>query len=232
MDWDMDEFDYWRLCDELSVIHAALLIVGENPSSEDGKNCEVNTYLPAITFKHGEYFAAKTALQNAIKSGRLKATIRRDARLQGWDEFPNVGEGVRALYPDEPDSHVGVIYCETPNWHETTVLVDDLRVWLKERGLSRGFFFPNEGDNDVPAYLDKKHPRFSQKLAAAINAWLAVDDPNGKSPKSALMTWLNQNANTFAITDDDGLPIKQAVEDIAKVANWDGKGGAPKTPIR
>jgi hypothetical protein len=28
----MDPLDYWRLCDELSVVQAALLIVGEDPS--------------------------------------------------------------------------------------------------------------------------------------------------------------------------------------------------------
>ena len=31
----MDVFDYWRLCDQLSVVQAALLIVGEDPSTFD-----------------------------------------------------------------------------------------------------------------------------------------------------------------------------------------------------
>jgi len=29
----MESLDYWRLCDELNVIQAALLIQGEDPSS-------------------------------------------------------------------------------------------------------------------------------------------------------------------------------------------------------
>jgi len=32
------------------------------------------------------------------------------------------------------------------------------------------------------------------------------------------------------MTDEDGAPVNQAVEDVAKVANWQPGGGAPKTP--
>jgi hypothetical protein len=31
----IDDLDYWRLCDELSVVQAALLIVGVDPSGRD-----------------------------------------------------------------------------------------------------------------------------------------------------------------------------------------------------
>ena len=38
--WAMDPLDYWRLCNELSVIQAALLIVGVDPSiAENSANC-------------------------------------------------------------------------------------------------------------------------------------------------------------------------------------------------
>jgi len=30
----MEDLDYWRVCDELSIIQAALLIAGRNPSSD------------------------------------------------------------------------------------------------------------------------------------------------------------------------------------------------------
>jgi hypothetical protein len=51
-----------------------------------------------------------------------------------------------------------------------------------------------------------------------------------KTAKQALMVWLRKNADQFALTKDDGNPNEQGLEDIAKVANWDTKGGAPKTP--
>jgi hypothetical protein len=62
--------DYWRLCDELSVLHAALLIVGKDPS-------EISVYVEkwAVHERPVGYEAAKTALKNAVRSGRLKAII-------------------------------------------------------------------------------------------------------------------------------------------------------------
>jgi hypothetical protein len=32
---ELDGFDYWRLCDELSIVQAAFLIVGFDPSGEN-----------------------------------------------------------------------------------------------------------------------------------------------------------------------------------------------------
>jgi hypothetical protein len=41
---------------------------------------------------------------------------------------------------------------------------------------------------------------------------------------------LRQHANKFGLTKDDGNPNEQGIEEVAKIANWDTKGGAPKTP--
>jgi hypothetical protein len=65
----MDALDYWRLCDAVSVVQAALLIVGEDPSviqyDVDGR--------PPARRPTG-YDAAKAALINAIRGERLPAT--------------------------------------------------------------------------------------------------------------------------------------------------------------
>jgi hypothetical protein len=57
----MDSLDYWRLCDEVSVVQAALLIVGEDPSESQDyiDNWEAGN-------RPKGYDAAKTALANAI----------------------------------------------------------------------------------------------------------------------------------------------------------------------
>jgi hypothetical protein len=81
----------------------------------------------------------------------------------------------------------------------------------------------------VASYLDVAHPRYAPKLAAAVSAWLAVDDPKGTSPKKALLTWLRAHSSEFALSDD-GRPNEQGIEECAKVANWHPIGGAPKTP--
>ena len=94
------------------------------------------------------------------------------------------------------------------------------------------FFFPTgapEAD-----YLDHNDPSYSPKLAAAVKAWEAVrSDPaltRGRSPKRALIRWLNQHADKLGLAGEDGAPIAKAVEDVATVANWNTLGGAPKTP--
>lgn len=110
----------------------------------------------------------------------------------------------------------------------STVLVSDLKMWLASRGLRSGFFFPNAVE--VAEYLDPTHSRYAPKLAAAVKGWLAVDDPKGKHPKQALLKWLREHASEFGLTDEEGKPNEQGIEECAKVANWQMSGGAPRTP--
>ena len=192
----MDALDYWRLCDELSVVQAALLIVDEDPSGTQEKNDPGN--------RPKGYDAAKAALVSAILRKRLSARIIES----GEEDFG------------------------APDWHLTTIAVEDLRAWLRSRGFKTGFFFPvPEAD---PDYLSESHPNYSAKLAAAIEAWKAVSADaelrRGKSVKQALAVWLRQHANEFGLTKEDGSPNEQGIDDVAKIANWDTRGGAPKTP--
>ena len=194
----MEALDYWRLCDELSVIQAALLILGKDPSELQDF---VETNSPQD--RPAGYDAIQTALVNAIFAKHLRGRIG---------------------YTDESEYQM--------SWHATTISVEDLKVWLKSKGITTGFFFPNEPSG--PDYLAKSHPNYSAKLAAAIEAWQAVslsaDARRGKSVKQALVVWLRQHANEFGLTKEDGNPNEQGIDEVAKIANWDMKGGAPKTP--
>jgi hypothetical protein len=193
--------DYWRLCDELSVVQAALLIVGKDPSGVQ----DLIEHTGASTRPKG-YDAAKAALINSVNGKRLAATVVNGVDKDGWTSGPD--------------------------WHQTTIMVEDLRVWLKARGIKTGFFFP--APEPSPDYLSEFHPNYSAKLAAAIEAWKSVSADaelrRGKSVKQALIVWLRQHANEFGLTKEDGNPNEQGIEDIAKIANWDTRGGAPKTP--
>lgn len=180
----------WNLVDPLSVYDAAALIAGFDPHSVDDereyfRNRETNlTDSDGITSLH----TAQTALQNAVNAGHLKATIRRAAWERGWDEEPEKGEqytrDIRIRDDDAEEAwgdikphsvkSRGIIYRVAPDWSLTTVTVDDVRAWLRGRGVRTGFFFPDAAD--VPDYLDAKHPRYAPRLAAAVNAWLAVTE--------------------------------------------------------
>jgi len=219
----MESLDFWRLCDEVTVIQAVLLVIGEDPAKLQSEvESRVHRDRPV------GYDAAKAAITHAINSNRLPATIRRLSWERGWEEDPGPDEKF-----DRDADNRGIIYKADPDWNLTTVAVEDLKGWLRSRGFTTGFFFP-EDDLAGPDYLNRGDAGFSPKLAAAICAWGAVRGDSsatkGKTVKQALLIWLRKNADRFGLTKEDGLPNEQGIEEIAKISNWDMKGGAPKTP--
>ena len=80
----MDIIDYWRLCEELSVIQAACLIVGVDPNDYSSMTTRSafsfpDTFdpnpptKPAYAWKEIE--TVFTTLKNAIKGNRLSAAV-------------------------------------------------------------------------------------------------------------------------------------------------------------
>lgn len=199
----LSSLDFWRLNDALTVVQAALLLAGIDPS-ENGIGEYVEGWTPER--QPQIYRSAKAALEQAIRRSMLDAHVE-------YDENPNVMYGV---------SNGPIV------WSSTTILVSDLKEWLARKGIQSGFFFPSA--REEAEYLDPYHPRYAPKLAAAIHAWQAVKEPIGKTPKTALMKWLRENAARFDLTDVEGKPNENGIEECAKVANWEMKGGAPKTP--
>ena len=201
----MESMDYWKLCDELTIVQAALLIIGIDPSSEKGCYCEEWD----LHNRPQGYEAAKAAMSNALRKGTIRGhhvpIYDYDINGNPYGEQPNTTDCVKSL-----------------------IEVDSLREWLTRRGFRTGFFFPNA--TDTPDYLNSNDPRFAPKLAASVCAWLAVTDSGKKSPKQALEKWLREHAAEFGLVDDDGNPVNTAVEECSKVANWNQGGGAPKMP--
>lgn len=206
----MDDLDYWKLCDDLNIIQAALLIINEDPAGEF-------SYVEGwqVHERPKGYEAARTALTNALKQNSLEGNI-----------IP--------IEECDINGHcIGVIN-DTIDLERSTISVNSIREWLHQRGFRKGFFFPDT--NNSPNYLDPAHPYYAPKLAAAINAWQAVTtDPkyidNGKHVKQNLESWLTAHAAKYDLLKDDGEINSDAIKNqISKVANWKDKGGAPKTP--
>lgn len=86
------------------------------------------------------------------------------------------------------------------------------------------------GAGSAPAYMDPTHPRYAPKLAAAVSAWEALEGVPliRKTPKQLLTVWLRANASRFGLQDEEGGTNAQGIDEVAKVANWQTKGGAPK----
>ena len=220
----------WRLCDELTVVQAALLILDVDPSDFSSGTNTLGTIQMEPSKTIVGYTATVTALTNAILAGSLPAKIRSSARPWGYAEFLSSAE--------ETGMDVGsskIIYRSQPDWTMTTISVNELRNWLEGRGETSNFFFPDKRTVALE-YLDPQNESYSHKLAAAVSAWQAVvNDPrlrNGRSVKAAITKWLEGNAKRFGLMRSNGRPNEHGIEEIAKVANWDPKGGAPKTRTR
>ncbi|WAC28057.1 hypothetical protein [Ancylobacter sp. SL191] len=117
------------------------------------------------------------------------------------------------------------------DWTLTLIGTPELKVWLWTRDLHGTVF----GASAKTKPLLSAFSRFyAQKLDAAVAAWQAVtSEPHrlrGRSPKQALEGWLTENAKEYGLLNRDGTPNRTGIEEIAKVANWNQKGGAPSTP--
>ncbi|WP_109485778.1 hypothetical protein [Occallatibacter savannae] len=207
----IDRFEIWGLAEALTVAQAALLIIGVDP---DG----VQYSIQHANHRPAGLEPVMTALAVAINTGKLRATDngsgRRDENHK-W-QLPVVGDF------DWP--------------HRVTVLVSDIKEWLRQRDYRSTFFLPDQTSVDhssIPPYMNPHHEHRAPKLVAAIRAWEAVTNKPGllkhKSAKAAITKWLKEHASEFALVKADGSPNELGIEEVAKVANWSPKGGAPKT---
>lgn len=228
----------WRLANPLTIQQAAALIAGFDPNVvRFNANNAAWFEKEGLTDSDniGWVQTAFAALVNAINGRKLRARLQYDAEPRYTAGLDNLmershwrGEDVQEIKGAFPDDEETYVIGKAPNWERTTVTVSDLTAWLEAAGFRTGFFFP--GASDAPDYLDPKNPRYAPKLAAAVRAWQAVTDPCGKTPKQALAKWLREHAAEFGMSDDEGKPNETGIEEVAKVANWQPGGGAPKTP--
>lgn len=118
------------------------------------------------------------------------------------------------------------------DWSELLIDVEKLKIWLRDRNFTDNFFFQSK--NIIQIHTISSSPYYAPKLAAALAAWQAVtSEPTrlrGKSPKQALDAWLIEHAAEYSLVKPDGTLNKAGIEEVAKVANWQPSGGAPKTP--
>lgn len=202
----MNAIEYWKMCDVLTVVQTALLIVDADPS-------ELQYAVDELTNDQQPrgYTAVLSSLVAAINSQSLRAT-----------DHGSGGVDMNGLWNLPVDAGK----CRL-----VSVTVEDIKSWLKKREISNGFFFPNRSDR--PAYLDSNHQNYSPKLAAAVSVWEAISADSKatkrRSPKTAMKNWLKSHASEFGLVKADQAPNTLGIEEIAKVANWQTKGGAPRT---
>lgn len=237
----LDPIDYWRFHKEFTVVEAALLILDLNPS-------ELKHSVLTNTKKPENFDAVFSGITKAIINNKLKANIRYTISWMGnndnssWIEYPNYDEVVGYCVDEHLSKEpLEVHFKKTPDWQNTLIELDDLKTWLTSSKLKPKFFFSDSNPN-TPEYLDKYHPRYSEKLAACINTWVALGDQsltNGKSVKSAIDSYLIKNSQEFGLvhkkddpkhTYEKGDIIEGAKNEMTKIINWNPNGGATRTP--
>jgi arsenate reductase-like glutaredoxin family protein len=206
----MESIDYWRMRDELNIIQATLLILNVDPVHLEFEVESVYEKRPK------DYQAVRDALATACVSDKLKSSKRHYTK-----------------YYSKPHYNFYTFL----DLSKTKLKVDDLKEWMQKNGMPSKFFFPaNEkpiNEKPINEFLNPNNPNYAPKLASAVKAWIAVSEnpelARGKTIKIALIKWLTDNAQSLGLTRN-GKPSKGTIEEIATIANWDTKGGAPKTP--
>ncbi|MDA3913116.1 hypothetical protein [Oleiagrimonas sp.] len=148
-----------------------------------------------------------------------------DAMLQTLKQSALIGNlPIFAAWAWDENGHPEPIGGHTMNPHiplhaMTTVKVTDLAAWCDARNIPHPWQSSESVQVRTPAI--KTYPA---ELRAAIEAFKAVHGNltalRGKSPKQALLAWLEKNADLGA----------NARKRVATVANWQPQGGAAKTP--
>lgn len=224
--------EMWKLSDELSVIDAAILITGNDPSEQiEEYNTNGSEWVQKTAYEGFE--PAFKALKNAILSNRLAAALSFSVGERSEYDPPSraVLRGGRNIFQARGlkyYDHDGLVYLHRdPDWNETSVGVEDIKAWLTSRDIYPAFFFP---DRDPDSFMNKDHSRYSAKLACAVAAWKAVTGPaRTKTPKQTIFAWVAANGIQYGLGNDEGIVSPTATEEIAKMVNWQTEGGAAKT---
>ncbi|WP_074381554.1 hypothetical protein [Bartonella doshiae] len=214
-----DGLEFWRLFDKLTLPQAAFLIIGLNP----GKYEVVDKLYPensTVRCRNNDVLTLSAATQfRTVYNGMLTAGKNNQLKVEWAYDF-----------------------CDGIYGHDSSVNVEDLKRWLSSFGLRPAFFFPQVDSHEISeadshkskeqkyAFQDPKHPRYTPKLAAVVAAWEAMDTvEQSKNAKHTLKKWLEQNAAQYKLLNQSGKLKKDVIEQLASVANWQPKGGAPKT---
>jgi hypothetical protein len=205
---DKNSLLVWKLCDEVHLNEAILLMCGILP---EGENLDlINNY------NHGDWPKGTRPLGTFLK------TALANQQLEG-----------RVVDIDDEYYDYNKRSIESINVLKSTIKVHSLTKLLIERGVRDSFF--NDGHSQEKAeYLDDTNPYFAPKLAAAVRAWkiTTLDEFRDKrTPKQNAEKWLRENAAAYGLNiEDTGLPNESAIAEIAKIVNWKPQGGATKTP--
>jgi len=204
------EEDLFKLMDDFSINDASCLIAGISPHKyyfeeqygewglRDINNSDPDNIREAIEL-------VKKSLCNAIKKGKLKATV--------------VVDNYNTKFLTKIDMQADWFLTHELDVTRTTIDKVDLIEWLKNRGVYPLIFFPQGKIVDVS---NQSHPLYSAKLHALVSAWesLFTADIQSTTTKKYLTDWLTNHSEKFSL----GIRSATKFEEMAEIANFDKRG--------
>lgn len=236
----------WRHVESVSIDEGALLWAGIDPLDHlNTRIIDLRDRVPSLQYKKALIF--QRAISEGVCSGALSF-------VEAW-ELAGEWENERSVQV-EPFSLPTVREIST---NMTRIKLAALGKWAEKKNMisvkaqlnrdqrAAALLTMNAGKNDAvldvevkpvsvlaltgPSIHDQTYARYSAKLSAAVSAWLAEHEmPDGVSPKKAMTDWITERADKFGLIGTDGKPMVTAIKEAATTANWNQKGGAPKTP--
>ncbi len=193
-----DPLHLWRLGPYLTIEDAAILIAGGDPSEVDEVQDGSYRDSPYIEVKRTTNHPGFAAAKEVLRLAIIHDDIPNDFRT---GEYSDVAQAV--------------------------VTAADLRIWLRSRGHTTGFFFPEEPLVQED-FNDQSHEHFSPELALAVTAWRALAETQKfrRGPKAAVEDWIDANPKEWR---GEAALSAAAKERIATLVNWKRGGGAPPT---
>ena len=169
---------FWKTVDPITVMQAAALVAGLDPSTMKLSEREALLYAKdGLTGAVEDANSAFAAIRNAIETGKLKAKPAYRIRYA-------------AINSAKPEAQPAYFYGDRDykdaDWGKTTVAVADLRAWLERTDIRPAFFFPGEPKNSpaingatfaklqavLDAYPAKYGGRDRVKLDTDLRPWL------------------------------------------------------------
>lgn len=219
----MTSYTLWLSRDYISLNQASCLLSGIFPS--ELRHYETND---TIREKVDVIIDARTILLDAILRGELSAT---ESPYEDLDLTISqvIDSDFATKDLDAPVEHIELLKTLilpeeiTNRLIRLQLKVSEICKWVVERGLVKNYFYDKYRDGLLSA------GKISKKMLATekVHHYL-LNDPksyNYFSVRQAAIKWLEQNALELGLADSDGEPIKQAIEEIASVVNWDTRGG-------